>query len=143
MKAAMARGFLPVFLLTCALAAEAPQPLVVVNSNNPVTTLTRAQLKKLLTGAQAKWPSGEKVVLLTTPPGSAERSSALQAFCDMTEQQLNTDMIHASFVGEERIRARIVPTGKSIVQAVQATPGAIGFVGEADITDQVRLVHVE
>jgi ABC-type phosphate transport system substrate-binding protein len=132
-----------VFLASVGMAAESRDPVVVVNSGNPISKLTRAQVKKLLTGVQPKWPSGEKVVVLTTPPGSVERVGALRVFCEMTEQLFNVEMIRASFVGEERPQPRHAPNGKAIVQAVQATPGAIGFVAEADVTDQVKIVRVE
>jgi hypothetical protein len=129
--------------LACGLFAQSPAPVIIVNKSNPVASLTKAQMRKIITGAQAKWPSGEKVVLLLPAPGSPERKNALSLYCGMTEQQLNADIIHASFVGEERVRARSLPNGKAIASAIQLVPGAVGIVTEADITDQVKLVPVE
>jgi ABC-type phosphate transport system substrate-binding protein len=143
MNKTIMRVCLPVVLLAYGLPAADPEPAVVVNKTNPLTTITRGQLKKILTGTQAKWPDGEKVVAMTPPSGSAERSGALQRFCGMTEQQLKEEMIHADFKGEERTPLRTMPSGKLIVSVVQLVHGAIGIVNAGDVTDQVKVVRVE
>ena len=130
-------------LMACGLTAQAPDLALVVNKANPVTTLTRAQARKLLTGAQAKWPGGEKVVLILPPPGAPERSEALRRYCGMTEQLFSADLIHANFVGEERVTPQTMPNSRAILGVVQLVPGAIGVVAQGQNMDLVKVIHVE
>ena len=135
----------PIFiLLAFGLAAQSPGTVIVASKSSTLSSLTKAQLKKMLTGADTKLPNGGgKALVITTAPGSPERVSALKLFCGMTEQQFNADQIHASFVGEERARARTMPSGKAIVAAVENDASAIGIVSDADVTDAVKVLSVE
>ncbi len=124
------------------LMAEGADPVVVVNPGNPVTSLTKAQVRKMLTGAQTKWPNGEKVVVMTPMPGSPERNNALRVFCDMSEKQFNAEIIHAGFTGDERVPPRTMPSGKAVVGVVQLVKGGIGVVDPADVTPAVKVVPI-
>lgn len=143
MKATIARACQIALMFVFAMTAQSPSPIIIVNKNNPVTSVTKAQIKKILTGAQTKWPGGEKIVVLLPDAGSPERKGALSTYCGMTEQQLNADLIHASFVGEERVRPKTMPNTKAIVTAVEQVAGAVGVVGEGDVTDQVKTLTIE
>jgi hypothetical protein len=96
----------------------------------------------MLTGATVKWPSGEKVVVMTPMPGSPERTNALKLFCDMNEKQFNAEMIHAGFTGDERTPPRTMPNGKAVIGVVQLVKGSLGVVDPADVTPGVKVVPI-
>jgi hypothetical protein len=125
------------------LRAQGPEMCLIVNKTNPVTSLSKAQARKLLTGAQTTWPGGEKVVLLMPPPGDPTRVQALKKYFGMTEQQYAGDLLHASFLGEERVAPKTLPSAKAIVDAVHVLRGAIAPVDCGQVTDQVRMVSFE
>lgn len=143
MKKEITRACRTALVFAFAVTAQSPSPAIVINKGNATTSVSKAQIKKILIGAQTKWPTGEKIVVLLPDVSSPERKSALSAYCGMTEQQLNADLLHASFVGEERVRPKTMPNTKAIIAAVEQTPGAIGIVGEADVTDQVKVLGIE
>ena len=50
---------------------------VIVNKSNTISNVTKSQLRKLVLGEQASWPSGAKVVVVLLQPGTAERDGVL------------------------------------------------------------------
>src|ERR1700744_1346666 len=73
---------------------------IVVNKTNPVTNLTKAQLKKIILGEQAAWRSGKKGSVALRGPGQAERLAVLSEICGMSEEDLKQYLAHASFTGD-------------------------------------------
>jgi ABC-type phosphate transport system substrate-binding protein len=137
------RLFQSAFLMAPVLLAQGPETCLIVNKTNPVTSLSKAQARKLLTGAQTTWPGGERVVLLMPALGDPTRAQALKKCCGMTEQQYAGDLLHANFLGEERVEPKTLPSAKAIVDAVQTLRGAIAVVGCGQVTNQVRMVSFE
>lgn len=128
------------FLLAAILPAQSPELAVVVNKNNPISSLTKGQIKKILTGVQATWPNGEKVMVVMAAPGDALRAAALRIFCNMTEQQYAADQLHAKFVGEDRTQPNVMLHEKAIAPLVAIVPGAIAVIPSTDVVDQVKKV---
>lgn len=112
MKKLFSRVCLAAVFLACELTAQSPEIVVVVNKANPANSLSRAQLKKLIMGTMEKWPNGTRVTVMTTMPGTPERTGALRMCCGMTEQQMKADNIHAAFVGEGRHEPRRCRTAR-------------------------------
>lgn len=118
------------------------ETVLVVNKNNPITSLTKAQLKKILMGQQAKWPSGTPVSVLLTAPGSPDRKVAIADICGMTENEYSTWFLKANFQGQSVQAPKTMPTGKAIVQLTQLVAGAVAFVSQDDVTPGVKVITV-
>lgn len=52
------------------LAAADDDLAVVVNKSNPVDNLTKAQLRKIILGDQASWPTGKRVIVVLRSPAN-------------------------------------------------------------------------
>lgn len=123
-----------------ALAACGADPVIIVNKANPITSISRPFLKKLLLGKVLKWPSGPELVLFLGPSGQPERTSIIRAFCGMNDADYTGSFLHASFKGETVNQPRTMPSGPSIAQLVQMMPGAIGVVGAGDVNPGVKVI---
>lgn len=135
------RSLAGIVVLSLCSVAQSPEPAVIVNRSNPVSSLSKSQLRKLLLGQQAKWPGGAEISILLPPSGQADRKSILQRYCGMSESEYSAWFLHASFKGEVLAVAKSMPSSQSIVQVVELVPGAIGIVSSTDVTSRVKLVN--
>ena len=131
-------------LLLCAALSRdlSAETVLVVNKNNPITSLSKAQVKKILMGQQAKWPSGAPVSVMLTAPGSPERKKAIADICGMTENDFTTWFLKANFQGQSVQAPKNMPSSQAIVQITQLVPGAFAFVSQADVTPAVKVVSI-
>ncbi len=104
---------------------------VVVNPKNPVKKLTRAQIGDIFTGAVNNWKEvgGPDLAIVVY---SRESSSGTYAF--FREHVLEGK--------EYTANALLAPATGAIVQSVSQTPGAIGYIGMAYLTDSVHALAV-
>jgi phosphate transport system substrate-binding protein len=108
---------------------------VVVNPRNPINELTMEQLRKIFTGAYARWsqaggPDQDIIVL------SRESSSGTYVF--FQEHVLNKE--------DYTQKARLMPATSAIIQAVAADAGAIGYVGlgyAEEANGKVKILRVK
>ncbi len=126
-------------VVACAWAGE---PVVIVNKSNPMTEISRAQLKKILLGKMMKWPGGGNVELYLGPAGEPERKAALQHFCGLTEADYTSTFLHASFKGEALNQPKTMPSAQSVAQLVQMVPGAVGIVSSVAVTPNVKVIPI-
>ncbi len=125
-----------------ALAADTDL-VVIVNKGNSTGNVTKSQLRKLVLGEQASWPSGAKVTVVLQSPGTAERDGVLRSVCRMSEDDYNQHQLHASFSGETNTAPKVVASALAVRQLVASTPGAIGFLRAADLNDSVKAISVD
>jgi hypothetical protein len=71
------RTFCFAFTLLAAPLCSARDLAVIVHKANVTSTVTAAELEKVLKGA-ASWPDGKKVKVFMTDPESADRKAILQ-----------------------------------------------------------------
>ena len=131
-----------ILLFALSSTANGPTLVVIVNKANPISEITKSQLKKLILGKQSKWPGGAEVSVLLGPAGEPDRKTALQRYCGMTEADFAEWFLHAIFKGESLAAPKSMPSVQSIVTVVQIVPGAIGFVDSAYVGNQVKVIGI-
>jgi phosphate transport system substrate-binding protein len=109
---------------------------VVVNKDNSVQNVTSAHLAKIFRGEVKKWPDG-RPVMLVLHKSSAGETETLQHLSNMSEADVK------SWIATHRDEIQTVASDADVINAVAATPGAIGFVEEHSITDRVGVVKVD
>jgi phosphate transport system substrate-binding protein len=104
---------------------------VVVNPKNKVTNLTREQLEGIFTGKITNWKQvgGEDMPIVAY---SRETTSGTYEF--FKEHVLKNKNYKAGILS--------MPATGAIIQSVSQTKGAIGYVGMAYVTNDVKEVHV-
>jgi phosphate transport system substrate-binding protein len=124
-----------------ALAAD-DDLAVVVNKSNPVTNLTKTQLKKVILGEQTSWPAG-KVNVILRATGQPEREGVLRSVCGMSEDDFNQHWMHANLNGDSASPPKSLGSPEVVRQLVTSIPGAIGFLRIADVNASVKVVTVD
>jgi ABC-type phosphate transport system substrate-binding protein len=135
-------GFLGIVALAGAALAIAGDDdlVVVVNKANSADNVTKVQLRKMMLGEQASWPSGKKVSVVLRSAGQPERAEALRAVCGMSEDQFNEAWMHASFNGDTASPPKALGSAQGVRALVMSIPGAIGFLLAADVNDTVKAI---
>jgi len=123
--------YISVVLLSATLC-QARDLAVVVNKSNSTSSVSPAELQKLLKAATATWPDGKKVRIFLTDPGSAENRSILQRFYEMAPADIKS-----------KADIHIVGSDEIVLTMVAGNPGAIGLVNVYSITSQVKVLKID
>jgi hypothetical protein len=136
------RSILLVLFLAATLHAE-NRYIVVVQQSNTNTSVTRAQLRRMLMGEVATWPNGEKATVLLGPAGSPARAAALKEICGMTESDFSKHALQASFEGGNKPVPKSMPSEAAVKQVVQITRGALGIVEAGPVDPKLKVVEIQ
>lgn len=126
------RAFYISVVLFSATLCQARDLAVVVNKSNSTSSVSAADLQKLLKAATPSWPDGKKVRIFLTDPGSTENRSILQRFYGLAPAEIKS-----------RADIQIVGSDETVLTMVAETPGAIGLVNVYSITSQVKVLKVD
>jgi len=109
---------------------------VVVDKDNKIQNVTSTHLAKILKGEVKKWPDGRNVVLVLHHSSPGEMST-LQRLSKMSEAEVK------ALLASRKESVQTVASDADVIDAVSATPGALGFVEEHSINDRVSVVRVD
>lgn len=109
---------------------------VIVSKHNRVTTLTSAQLGKIVREETKKWPDGTSVQLVMHRASEGE-TGTLARLNNMTTEQWQ------AWVAEHKDSITLVDTDADIVSYVENTPGAIGLIEVHSLNDRVIVLHID
>jgi hypothetical protein len=123
--------YISVVLLSATLC-QARDLAVVINKSNSTSSVSPAELQKLLKAATATWPDGKKVRIFLTDPGSAENRSILQRFYEMAPADVKS-----------KADIQIVASDEIVLTMVAGNAGAIGLVNVYSITSQVKVLKID
>jgi ABC-type phosphate transport system substrate-binding protein len=128
--------FLVTVLLMCS-ACEATQLAVVVDKANNTSSLSAADLAKILKLSNSKWPDGKQVVLVLRGASGPDMQLALQKLSNMSGDQIK-DLLAA-----HKSSILIVNSEQEVLKSVSTIPGAIGLVDVYSLTSGVNVVKVD
>lgn len=109
---------------------------VVVNKDTNVPSVTSAHLAKIFKGEVKKWPDG-KNVMLVLHSSSPDEMVTLEHLNKMSAAEVK------ALIVSHKDSIRTVGSDAEVIDAVASTPGAIGFVEERSINDQVVVIRVD
>ncbi len=142
----MNRLVLVLFMLLCLPGASAdpltPQVQVITHPSVQVDALSQAQLRSIYLMRQVVWPDGVAIRVFTLAP----RSAANLQFC--------RDQLQLFPYQLERVWQKLTYSGtgtpptelqdqQAMLQAIAATPGAIGYIGKQDETQGVKVIPIK
>ena len=110
---------------------------VIVNKSNPASTVTGAELAKLLRTPAQSWPDGRKIRIVLTAPDSAGTSMILERACKMKPEEIK------SLANAHRAELQVVGSDEIVLQMVDSNPGAIGIVNVYSINSHVKVLKVD
>ena len=109
---------------------------VIVNKSNQVEKVASAQLAKMVRGEVKKWPDGNNITLVLHRVSSGE-TATLEHLNKMTAAEWK------AFLALHQASIMFVETDADVIRAVQADPGALGFIEVPSIDNSVNVVRVD
>jgi hypothetical protein len=122
--------------------AQANDIAVVVNSDNPVATLSMGDLRKIFAGAKRSWPGGQPIKLVTRGSGCPERAALLKLLA-MSEGDYKQYWTAQVFRGEADAEPLTVPSIGMQKEALVLFPWAITLVNLRDVKPGMKIIKIE
>lgn len=143
-----------VMLATAALVEPIPQTRVqaahpkeglaiVVNRENPVESLSMAELRTVFLGERSHWPNGRRITLVMMEPGQPERDTVLRDVCRMSESDLRRRYLQGLLTGEVLVSPKTLANPIGVRKFVFNVPGAIGYLRPEDVDDTVKVIRID
>jgi ABC-type phosphate transport system substrate-binding protein len=130
--------------VTSAQAQAKPRPLaIVVNTGDPVSNISFAELRRIFLGEQQYWPDHSKVTLLVRAPTAYERSMVLDRIYRMDEDRFRQYWIGKMFRAEVAAGPKIVYSSEMAISLVSAIRGSITFVPFSAVTPEVKVLRID
>jgi hypothetical protein len=133
---------LAVSSLASGATARAEDIAVVVNSSNPVTNISLADLRKIFAGAKRSWPGGQPIKLITRSSGCPERVALLKLLA-MSEGEYKQYWTAQVFRGEADAEPLIVPSVGMQKEALNLFPGAMTLVNVRDVKPGMKVIKID
>ena len=131
-----------VFASTPPSVAQGPDVAVVVNSSNPVVTLSFGELRRIFAGEKRTWPGGLPIKLIVRVPGTHERM-VLIMLLGMSEGDYKQYWTTQVFRGEATSEPVAVFSNGMEKEAIVAIPGAIALMEARDVKPGIKVVKVD
>lgn len=126
------------------LKAQSEDMAVVVNKQNPVTSITSAELRKILMGETKFWAKTNNVVtVVMRAPGAPERDLALKVMFRMSEADYRKYWIGRVNSGDATSAPAEVFANGALQGLVSEIPGAIGLVKTSDVRSAVKVLKID
>ena len=132
---------LTVSLLLCAHAGAADEYAVVVNRDNPATSLDRRAVSALFLRRVTQWEK-DVAVLPVDGPNSPTRELFSKEVHGKKSAAVRSHWLQVIFSGRG-IPPPEVSTDAKVIEYVVAHAGAIGYVAATSVTDDVKILKVE
>jgi hypothetical protein len=135
------RAVLALALIAASRPVSAGGFVVLVNQTNAIASISRADLKRTISGALKQWDNGA-VVQLGVIPGDAPETQYLASLLDMTPRELLARIQEQVFKGELR-RPVLLRSSADCATFARSKPGALCVAAEGEpIPPEARAVPV-
>ena len=124
-------------------AADAGEVAVIVNPDNPVDSITSAELRRIFAGEKRSWNSNIPVFLLVRGPQTHEREILLTRILKMTESEYKQYWVKKVYSGEVLREPLTLFSNGMQLEAVRAEKGGIALVNAQDVRLGVKIVKID
>jgi ABC-type phosphate transport system substrate-binding protein len=139
MKSAL-RGILSASLLFITSTTGAVD--LVVNQDVPVENLTRSVARSIFSMRMTTWPNGLPIQVFVMGDKTSLHASFSKQILGVFPHQLRRAWNRQIFAGTGQAPAK-VDTEQEMAKMVAKTPGAIGYISEEKLNEQIRKIAVE
>jgi ABC-type phosphate transport system substrate-binding protein len=131
------------FVLLCLLVAGSAcaegQIVVITNRDSSVEKIDADQATQIFLKQVQTWPDGKAIQPIDLKEGSPLRTEFYSKVTGRSTGQLRAYWARQAFTGMG-FPPRQVQTSEEVAKIVQATPGAIGYVGRKQADTNVKIV---
>ena len=135
-------------LLSCILAVLMQIPVanqdiaVAVNPKNPVSNVSRSELRKIFAGEKRTWAGGLSIKIITRAPESYERIVLLRLL-GMSESEYKQYWIGQVFQGDAQAEPAAVFSNGMQKEAISSFLGAIALIDTKDVKPGMKVLKVD
>ncbi len=134
----MKRLLLSALLMTAFTVMARAQLVIIANPSVPVASIDTRAAVDIYMLTQTKWTNDEPIRVFSLKKGTTG-AEKFYAALNLNPLALNKQWLRVQLTGEGR--APTLVAEDEIVARVAATPGAIGFVDMARVTDHVKVLR--
>ena len=117
---------------------QAPAGEIIVIGNSNVPKMDAATIQKVYTGKFIA-VAGVNVTPVGLKPGATARNRFLQEYLNQDEEKYTGYWTVRRYIGKGAPPAEMA-SGTEVIAYVQATPGAVGYVDEADLKPGMNVI---
>jgi ABC-type phosphate transport system substrate-binding protein len=129
-------------MLGIAMAAAHAEVVVVVSAENPVQSLTRAELADIYLGRLDRFSNGDRAVPIDQKDGSPAHDEFYEEYIGRTPAQVKAHWSKLIFTGRGQ-PPRSVASGDAAADAVAGNPHAIAYIDSGLVDERLRVVSIE
>lgn len=122
-------------------AQEEAQFVLIVNSSNPVASLSKAEVTRLFLKKTSRWDSGEKALPVDLPEDSPVRELFSREVLEKDVATVKNYWQQQIFSGRSSPPV-VKSTDREVIDYVQGNAGAIGYVSASAPLEGVRELQV-
>ena len=135
-------------LLLCALVSTTPAQqetgvAVVVNPENPISSISAADLRRIFSGEKQLWSNNLPVFPVVRAPGTREREVLLSQVLKMSEREYKQFWLQKVYSGEAHQEPVALFSNGMQLEAVRAMKGAIALISAQDVREGVKVIKVD
>ena len=116
---------------------------IIVNTSNPVDSLSMSELRHVFLGERRHWPNGRRITLVMMELGQPERRALIREVCQMNETDFSQHFLHGVFTGEVFVSPKTLASPVGVRKFIFNVPGAIGYVRATDVDASVKVIRVD
>ena len=108
------------------------QNVMIVNQDNPQTSITKAQVTNIFLGNTTKWNNGQKAAPVDQPKTTAAGKAFLANIVGMSESDFKKIWVEKLLSGQ----AEPLPVKTSdddVIKFVKENPGAVGYISASSL----------
>ena len=129
------------FLCMLILAANASAQVAIISHNTvPLDSITKSELLDLYTGDIQSWSNGEPVIVVDLKT-RGDTKTIFYDFLGKKSSRMKSIWLKKKLSGEWN-PPESLETEDDVVKKVTSTPGAIGFINQAKVTDDVKVLLI-
>lgn len=113
--------------------------MVVIGNSEGVDELSKKNVKKLFMGKKTKLPNGNKAKIIELTDGDPARITFHEMATGRSESQLQSSWARLVFTGKAEAPTQVADDA-AVINAVLATPNAIGYIDEASVTGDIKVL---
>ncbi len=130
-----------IFQGLCVYSQAADQDMVVVvNINNPTTTMTKSQVIDLFMGRYIAFPNGQQAIPIELMGEAETKKNFYQDLVGMSLARVNAYWSRIKYSG--RVKAsKKVTSAKKVIGLLAASPLSISYMLREDVTKDLKVVY--
>jgi hypothetical protein len=124
-------------MIAASSLVHAKQLAIVIDTANTTTSLSAADLIKIVNLKTRNWPGGKPVTIIMRDPSAADMQLVLRRVLNMTPEQART------FIQAHKGAIVIADSDDAVLRFVSINRGAIGIVDLYSLTKGVNVVKID